>query len=210
VGRAVYFANAHTLELTRRDPTYGEVLRRADVLFGDGVGVRWAVRWLHGQALRDNVNGTDLLPLWMERSAGHRVFLLGTEAARVEAAAAHVAATWPHWQVVGAHHGFFAEEQERLVVEAIAEARPDVLLVGMGNPAQEVFIDRYRDALGARVCIGVGALLDYWSGAQRRAPRFLRERGLEWGYRMVFHRGKLGRYTAGSARFMLGVVRSKG
>ena len=207
--QVVYFANAHTLELARRDPSYAAVLRRADTIYGDGVGVRLAVWWLHGVALQDNVNGTDLVPRWLAASSGHRVFLLGAEKDRVRKAADHVRTTFPHWQVVGAHHGFFTEERETMVLEAIDSAQPDVLLVGMGNPRQERFIDRHRDRLSVPLNLGVGALFDYWSGAQRRAPRVLRERGLEWGWRMVFHRGKLGRYTTGSARFLWGVARSR-
>ena len=65
----IYFVNAHTLNNACDRPAYRGVLRAADRIFGDGTGVRWAVRLLHGVALKDNVNGTDLVPLMFSRWA---------------------------------------------------------------------------------------------------------------------------------------------
>jgi N-acetylglucosaminyldiphosphoundecaprenol N-acetyl-beta-D-mannosaminyltransferase len=67
--RTVFFVNAHTLNLATEDPAYRECLRTADVLFGDGTGVRWAAR-MRGRRLRDNVNGTDLCPPFEVRGRG--------------------------------------------------------------------------------------------------------------------------------------------
>lgn len=205
--KAVAFANAHTLTLARGQASYHRVLCRAWRVFADGVGVRLGVRLTQGITLQDNVNGTDVIPQWFGASEGGRVFLLGSTPDRVRRAASHVRATWPHWQVVGVHHGYLSPQAEPALCRAIRRARPQVLLVGMGNPLQEQWIDAHREILGVPLLVGVGALLDYWSGSLRRAPPLLRNNGLEWAYRLAFHKGKRRRYTLGSARFLGYVAR---
>ena len=66
----VYFVNTNSLNLTRTNLAYADVLRRGDLVFGDGAGVRWASRILRGVAPRDNVNGTDLVPMLFSEFAG--------------------------------------------------------------------------------------------------------------------------------------------
>ena len=72
---------------------------------------------------------------------------------------------FPGWTLRGYHHGFLADAHvNAAVVEQIRSVRPDVLLVGMGNPLQEHWIHRHRDWLPGTVCLGIGGLFDYWVG----------------------------------------------
>ncbi len=209
--RAVHFANAHTFNHASRDAGYREALRRADCVFGDGTGVRIAIRALHGRRLRANVNGTDLLPYFMRRAdvRRHRIFLLGTRDEVLERAVARVAQDYPGWKICGFHNGFFESSHDARVVKAINRAQPDVLLVAMGNPRQELWISRNQHRLDVPLSMGVGALFDYWAEAERRAPPWMRELGAEWVFRMLFQRGKLTRYLFGNPEFLLRVAKAK-
>ena len=198
--RSVYFVNAHTLNLATEDASYRDLLNRGDVVYGDGTGVRWAAR-MRGVELRDNVNGTDLTPAFLERRAG-RIYLLGATPEGNAAAAEHFRRTFPKWELVGAQHGYYERSDEDRVVDAIREARPDLLLVGFGNPLQERFIDRHRDRLGAKVAMGIGGFLDYWAGNNVRAPQVYRDLGMEWVHILMRQPFKARRYLLGNPLFL--------
>jgi N-acetylglucosaminyldiphosphoundecaprenol N-acetyl-beta-D-mannosaminyltransferase len=208
---SVFFVNAHTLNLAVRDPTYREALNVADFVFGDGTGVRWAAR-LQGVRMADNINGTDFVPALFHAAAGHgySYFLLGGDERTCRAASEYTEIAFPGWRLLGYHHGYLAGEAA--TASAIAEinaVRPDVLLVGMGNPIQEQWIHRHSAQLEAAVCLGVGGLFDFWAGNVRRAPRWLRAVGHEWLWRLYEQpRLKAGRYLIGNPLFLTRVLRA--
>jgi N-acetylglucosaminyldiphosphoundecaprenol N-acetyl-beta-D-mannosaminyltransferase len=205
---SIFFVNAHTLNLAFRDPGYRSVLLSADCIFGDGTGVRWAARLLHGARLEDNVNGTDLVPQFLRAGSGtrRRLFLLGASPEAIPRAARHVERAFPAWTLVGYHHGYVDLADSGRVVEQVNAAHPDLLLVGMGNPRQERWIQRYQEQLEVSLCISVGGLFDYWAGDLDRAPAWLRRWGLEWVHLMLRQPRKVPRYLLGNPAFLLRVV----
>jgi N-acetylglucosaminyldiphosphoundecaprenol N-acetyl-beta-D-mannosaminyltransferase len=207
--RSVYFVNAHALNIATSNAAYRAVLNAADCVFGDGTGVRWAAR-LQGVRLCDNVNGTDLVPSLLGQSAGcgRRYFLLGADEESIRRAAKHAAETFPDWTLAGFHHGYLnTPELDAQAVDRIRQARPDVLLVGMGNPLQELWIHAHRDRIGVPVCLGVGGLFQYWAGTIRRAPRWLRGRGFEWLGILLQQPEKARRYLLGNPLFLARIAR---
>ena len=206
--RAVFIVNAHTLTLAETDPSYRAVLNRADAVFGDGVGVRVAAR-LRGVEMRDNLVGTDLMPFLFAQPFGERLryFLLGGTPETAAGAAAGLRERFPALDLAGYHHGYFEEKEAAPVIESINEAAPDVLLIGMGNPRQERWIHDHLAALRVPVSIGVGGLFDHWSGRLRRAPRWARQRGLEWCQILFQQPHKWRRYLLGGPRYAAWVVR---
>lgn len=209
--RRVYFANAHTINLACDNPGYHKVLRTADYVFGDGTGVRWATRALHQHRIRDNVNGTDLIPqlLRSHHGTGRRFYLLGSQPDRIARAAAYARRHFPNWTLTGYHHGFLDSAASARVVEQINATAPHVLLVGMGNPTQELWIHRHRNQLRVPVCLGVGGLFEYWSGELVRAPTWLRGLGHEWVNILVRQPHKARRYLLGNPRFLLRIAQTR-
>lgn len=206
--RTVFFVNAHTLNLAIEDPDYLACLRTADVVFGDGTGVRWAAR-LRGRELRDNVNGTDLVPLLLTQlgGRGYRYYLLGATADTIERAAAHARRSHPGWELVGTRNGYMQPEQVPAVVAAINEARPHVLFVGMGNPLQERWLHANQAALRVPVCVAVGGLFDHWAGNLRRAAPWVRRLGFEWLQLLLQQPHKFQRYVLGNPKFLVRAAR---
>lgn len=206
--RAVYFVNASTLNLACDDPRYREILRGADVVYGDGTGVRWAARALHGVRLADNVNGTDFVPRFFDAFAGRglRYFLLGGTEAMNEGAATFTRERFPGWQLAGRHHGYLDETSDRRLVQQLNDTTPHLLLVGMGNPAQERWIAEHRDRIRVPVCLAIGGLFAYWSGDLDRAPAWMRRIGLEWLHLLARQPRKSGRYLVGNPLFLARVA----
>jgi N-acetylglucosaminyldiphosphoundecaprenol N-acetyl-beta-D-mannosaminyltransferase len=147
-----------------------------------------------------------MFPLLCERlnQNSRRIFLLGATSEVVTALAARLHREHPGIVICGAEDGYFLDEAA--IVGSIAKERPDVLLVALGAPAQEAFIARNRRQLGAKVCIGVGGLFDFYSGRIPRAPQWLREAGLEWLFRLYQEPGRMWqRYLVGNVVFLLRV-----
>ena len=203
----VFIANAHTLNLSAVDAGYRAVLNDADVLFGDGTGVRMAARW-RGTEMRDNLVGTDLLPRFFSETRGcrHRYFLLGGTPGTAERAGERIVHDFADVEIVGTHHGY-VDGDGAAVVDMINRAAPDVLLVAMGNPIQETWLHRHRAALEVPVSVGVGGLFDHWAGNLRRAPRWVRRLGIEWVQILVQQPAKWRRYLLGNPRFAYRALR---
>ena len=91
----------------------------------------------------------------------------------------------PKLRVVGMHDGYFTNAEERLIVEEINQSGADFLCVALGSPKQEKFIYDHINELKPKAAMGVGGSLDVISGTLKRAPKFYRENGLEWLYRLL-------------------------
>lgn len=208
--QTLFFVNTHTLNLAYEDAAYRTILNAASCVYGDGTGVRWAAR-LKGVRLKDNLNGTDFMPALMEatNSQGYGYYLLGATPAIVAATADACRRRFPGWQLSGFHHGFCNEQETAAVIESINRARPHMLLVAMGNPLQEQWIMRHRDQLNVRLCVGVGGLFNYLSGAIDRAPSWLRRLGHEWVHVLWRHKFKWRRYLLGNPKYLFRILLRK-
>jgi len=202
--RTVFFANAHTLNLAAARPEYCRVLNSADWVFGDGTGLRWAAR-LRGVRVYDNLCGTDLIPGLFAAAGhpGHRYFLLGGDEDTISRAATHAAANLSGWSLAGFHHGYLdSSELCDRAIDQINRARPELLLVGMGNPAQETWIHAYRHRLEVPLVAAVGGLFGYWAGTLQRAGPWLRRWGAEWLGILCQQPHKARRYLLGNPLFL--------
>lgn len=199
----VAIANAHTLNIVRCNAEYRQMLTRFTV-FNDGIGIDLASRLRYREGFPDNLNGTDFIPTYLGQSSRKlRIFMLGAQSHVVQRAFDNVCRRFPHHEWLGFHDGFFQSIDEPALCEQIRAARVDLLLVAMGNPLQEFWMDRCAASTGATVCVGVGALFDFLSGEVNRAPDWLRRVKLEWIYRLLQEPGRMWRrYLIGNLTFL--------
>lgn len=209
---AMHFVNAHCINVAAKDEKYRHILQKADALFADGSGIRLAGKWL-GCPIVDNVNGTDLFPLLCDRFAeqNKKMFLLGS-APEV----AHKAGLWAEMRtgkpiIAGTAHGYFkpGSEEDALIAQINASGA-DVLLVALGVPRQEQWIEQMQDRLNVPLCMGVGALFDFYSGTVKRAPKWMRAIGMEWVWRLLLEPRRMWRrYVVGNIVFVIRLLRFK-
>jgi len=162
--------------------------------------------------MRANSNGTDLFPVLCEywQKNGARLYLLGGREGVAAAVAERLAVEYPGLALVGHHHGYFSESETPALLDEIREAKPDVLVVAMGVPLQDVWLAEHEEALSVPLAIGVGGLFDFYSGRIARAPLWLRELGLEWTWRLAMEPARMWRrYLVGNVTFLLRVVKQR-
>ncbi len=200
--------NVDHLLLIERTDALRRAYRDAALVLADGLPVVVAAR-AFGHPIPERVAGSDLVPAVFDGASEAeplRVYLLGAGPGVAERAARSVEARWRGVKIVGTYSPPFgfendAAENERILGK-IAEARPDVLVVGLGAPKQEVWVHRYRDRIAARVALCVGATIDFLAGEKPRAPAWMQRSGLEWVHRMASEPRRLvPRYAANAVGF---------
>ncbi|MGE5559323.1 MAG: WecB/TagA/CpsF family glycosyltransferase [Bacillota bacterium] len=171
--------NAETAYLAWRDPGFAGIVNRASLVIPDGAGITWALRYKYGvQAPR--LPGIDILTALANsrRGAWRFYFLGGREGAAQKAAENLFGPESP--ACARTHHGYFSPQEEAGILAGIRAFQPHCLAVGLGAPAQEVWLANRKDQLNVPVLIGVGGAFDCLSGLKARAPEWMRKAGLEW------------------------------
>lgn len=200
----VFFVNAHCVNNAFASYDYTQSLRQAEFVLPDGSGVLLASKLLH-LPIKHNLNGTDLTPLLCQSAEedGRSVFLFGARPGIAEQAAQSLQDRFSGLRVAGVQHGYFAPEESAEIVARINAAQPDLLLVALGVPLQELWITEHFDELNVPVCLAVGALFDFLSNNVPRAPKLFRKLGIEWLFRLSREPRRLWkRYLIGNATFL--------
>ena len=202
------YLNAHASNLAAANAEFRTALQGFTVL-NDGVGLDIAARLLEGKSFPENLNGTDFTLRYLRESTQRfRIFLLGARPGVADDAAAALEAALPQHIVVGARDGYFIATGADEVVAEIKASGADLLLVAMGNPAQEFWVEHFFAATGCRAAIAVGALFDFLAERVARAPQGIRRLRLEWAFRLAQEPGRLWRrYLLGNPLFLARVAR---
>lgn len=206
--RYVVTPNVQHTMVFQDDAPFREAYAGASLVIADGWPLVWASR-LVGDPLPERVTGSDFLPNLFEKVGSDRpvtLFLLGAAPGIGEQAATIIHSRWAGARVVGTHSppfGFERDEAEnRRILDRIADANPDILVVGLGAPKQELWTFRHRAELKARVALCLGGTIDFLAGTKARAPVWMQRLGLEWVHRAATEPRRLGRrYAEHAARF---------
>lgn len=183
--------NAHSIYLTKKNPEFAAFFEDADLIEVDSTPLIFFTRTLglHSRRFhrctyldwRDHFWSVAARNSW-------RVFYLGGEPGVAAKAAESLTARYPGLRL-STRHGYFdmtsGSEDNEAVLREITEARAQVLFVGMGMPRQEIWLQRNQHLLPPTVALSVGAALDYEAGAQRPAPRWMGQIGIEWLFRLA-------------------------
>ncbi|MCI7743144.1 MAG: WecB/TagA/CpsF family glycosyltransferase [Clostridiales bacterium] len=170
----------------RKNRKLAAAVRAADMVLPDGVGVIYASRIL-GTPIKNRLPGIDFASALMARMSecGKKVFLLGAKSGVAELAAERLTERYPGLEICGVNDGYFAQEDNELVLEKINALSPDLILVCLGAPRQEIWMKNNAELLNAGLMIGLGGAMDVYAGVVERAPRKWRKLGLEWLYRLI-------------------------
>lgn len=189
--------NIHHIAMLRRNQAFRDAYGRAFLVLPDGWPVVAAMR-IQGACTATRVAGSDLLPLVAAAAAseGRSIGLVGGAPGSASESAARLTALYDDLRVNivdEAPSSAMNDADARLnLISRIAGRKVDILFLGLGAPKQELFALEFRAATYPRVIVCVGAGIDFLSGATRRAPRFMRQCGLEWLHRLAVEPRRLG------------------
>jgi N-acetylglucosaminyldiphosphoundecaprenol N-acetyl-beta-D-mannosaminyltransferase len=188
--RFVVTPNVDHAVMFQENPRLRAAYRAASLVVADGHPVVLASRLL-GRPVPQRVAGSDLAPAVLAKASPDRplkVFLLGAAPGVAERAAKNIEAKYPGVQVVGTCSpplGFEKDANENhRILDQIAAAAPDLLIVGLGAPKQEFWVHQHQHEIVAAAALCVGATIDFFAGEKRRAPRWMQRTGLEWLHRL--------------------------
>lgn len=184
----VFTPNPEIVMLAQEDTRLKGILQKADLVVPDGIGVVIASKIQDGESLPERVAGFDMVQNTMKDAVykGYRYYFLGSKPGVADQAAENMRQKYPGIQIVGTRDGYFKEEDMPTIIEDINQSGANILLVALGAPKQEIWIDTYKEQFKyVRVAIGVGGSLDVMAGTVKRAPEVFQKIGLEWFYRLV-------------------------
>jgi N-acetylglucosaminyldiphosphoundecaprenol N-acetyl-beta-D-mannosaminyltransferase len=201
----IFFSNAHTLNTAYKNKHLTKIMNSCDLNLPDGSGIKMACDHI-GVQRRDNVNGTDLLPLLCQQAQAnkHSIYLLGAAPGVAEKMASNLGMHYPELRIAGMQHGYFDRAQNTAIIDDINRSGADILLVAMGQPMQEQWLYQHRSEINSSIAMAVGGLFDFYSNRIPRAPQILRRLGLEWSWRLLQEPGRMWRrYLVGNPLFLL-------
>lgn len=187
--------NVDQVMKARRDPAFADTLRQSDLVVADGVPLVWAAAIL-GEPVRGRVSGTDLVRRCAAISArtGRAVALVGGRPGVADRAAVELERANPGAVVRAMPTPMpLTDADSRAVAEQIRRLGAAIVLVALGAPRQERWVQAYLGESGANVGMGVGSAFDIICGDQPRAPRWMCDHGLEWCHRMLLDPRRLAR-----------------
>lgn len=209
-GGAVFTPNVDHVVTAERNEEFAAAYDAAEVSVADGQWVVWAARAL-GTPLPEKISGSDLtLPLAKRLGArGRSIYFVGGAKGAARKAAQRLTAECGV-RTAGIEDGRIdLAAPDAALLGRIQAARPDVVLVALGSPKQELWIHRNVAALRPAVLLGVGATLDFLAGHVRRAPPWISKSGLEWAFRLALEPRRLARrYLLDDPRFAAIVLRT--
>ena len=167
-----------------------EIYKHADYVLCDGVPVKWASEFL-GDPIKERITGLDVLPRIFPFALQHdfSIFLLGASPGVAETLQKVMEAKHPRVKIVGTFvppfREVFSKEENQQMIEAINAVKPDMLLVSLTAPKQDIWIAENIANLDTHVAIGIGGAFEVAAGMIKRAPLWMQKSGLEWLYRFL-------------------------
>lgn len=209
--KKIAFINAHYLNTAYEDLDQIKRLNRFDYVLPDGSGVSMACKLL-GYRYRENLNGTDLLPLLCKlfEEREYTMYFFGSAEKVAERAAKNFFEQFPKLKIIGFRSGYFQKQDEDAIISKINQLSPDLLVVGFGVKLQEKWVDENFDKLNCCIVAAMGGILDVYSGDAPRGHPILRKLGLEWVRRLYNEPKRLAkRYLFGNPLFLYRVAKSR-
>ena len=202
--------NPEIFLLTQKNDRLKQAIIKSDLIVPDGTGVLWAAK-KYKERIIEKIPGIDLIEELARHSSnkGWRWFLLGGQPGIAKKAANKLTTKYPGINIVKSLDpgNVNVNNLDNLndLVKKIRQLNIDILVVSFGAPKQEIFIDHFKEKVGAKVCIGAGGSLDFISGKIKRSPKLLRKLGLEWFWRLILEPKRIKRIWNAVIKFPIAV-----
>lgn len=214
--------NAYSYTVTKNDPLFAEALMRGDYLIPDGASIVKACRYIDAKSRPvERIAGWDLFTHEMKRTdsmatavSHKKVMFMGSSEHVLSLIKTRAAADYPNLDIITyspPYKATFSTEDNNAIIDAINNANPDLLWIGMTAPKQEKWAYENWDRLKIKCHVGtIGAVFDFYAGTAKRAPQWWQEHSLEWLYRLVSEPKRMWRrYIIGNTKFIWYMIQEK-
>lgn len=209
--------NAHSYNTALKDKIFAEALIKGNVLIPDGISIVKACKWLKAKSQpQDRIAGWDLFEFEMNRlnQKGGKCFFMGSSEKVLNLIKRRASVDYPNIQIETYSPPYkpeFSEEDNKKIIDAINQANPDLLWIGMTAPKQEKWTYTHWNELNIHCHVGtIGAVFDFFAGTIERAPLWWQEHGLEWLYRLIKEPKRMWRrYIIGNTKFLINILHEK-
>ena len=212
--------NAHSYNTAKNDELFAEALIKGDYLIPDGASIVKACRWIKAKSRpKERIAGWDLFEFEMRRLNENqnenenkkRVMFMGSSEKVLELIRKKAAEVYPNIEVVTYSPPYkpeFSDEDNRAIINAINDANPDLLWIGMTAPKQEKWTYSHWNELNIHCHVGtIGAVFDFFAGTYKRAPQWWQDHSLEWLYRLIKEPKRMWkRYVLGNPLFLWNIM----
>ena len=198
----VITANPETLMIGSEKKEFDEILKsEKTIIVPDGIGVVKAANIL-GYPIKERVTGVEIVQGLLEilNKEKKSLYLLGAKAEVLEQFVLKIQEGYPNIQLKGYQNGYIQDKDAAF--DEIVNSNPDVVLVALGIPAQEILIYNHYDKFTKGIFIGVGGSFDVLSGVKKRAPQIFIKMNLEWLYRIVCEPKRIKRFYRSNVKFI--------
>lgn len=199
--------NPEMFEFSSRDEEFSNILKEAEMIIPDGIGVKIALK-ING-INSERIPGIDFAKKLLTDSALNNipVAIVGAKEEVITTAINNLKKEISGLNIVYYHNGYF--DDDTTIYNEINSKSPKLILVAMGSPRQEKFIYNAKNILKPALMIGIGGSLDVWSGTVKRAPKLFQDLGIEWLYRTLTQPSRLKRIFPTLPMFLLKAINYK-
>lgn len=209
--------NAHSYNTALKDEAFAEALMKGDALIPDGASIVMACRWLKAKSQpKERIAGWDLFTFEMDKlnRKGGKCFFMGSSKKVLTLIKERATIEYPNILVETYSPPYkpkFSEENNMAIIEAINNAKPDLLWIGMTAPKQEKWTYQNWKKLNINCHVGtIGAVFDFFAGTVERAPLWWQEHSLEWLYRLIKEPRRMWRrYIIGNILFLINILKER-
>ncbi|MBQ7450017.1 WecB/TagA/CpsF family glycosyltransferase [bacterium] len=201
--------NPEMIEFALKNENFSHILNKAELVIPDGMGIKLAllINGVNQQRIPGIEYSKKVLEICEEKEIP--VAFIGSTKQVVEKAAENIKAEMPNIKIVYTKDGFFQSDEEGQIINDLKESGARFILVALGSPKQEYFIDTARLSIKNALWVGVGGSFDVWSGIVKRAPVIFRKLGLEWLYRVIDNPKRISRIFPTLPIFLYRVIINK-
>ena len=203
----ITYFNQNCFNIYNKNKKYREILEKHFHIYLDGMGIYLALKFL-GYGYVKKFNATDLNTKIIKYliKTKKNVYMVGGNFSKLQI----LNATKKGLKVIYYRNGFFNNNEIPYIISDIKNKNPDIILIGMGVPRQEMFALKLIKYINGKTIICVGNYFEFYLGTIKRIPKPLRDKGIEWCYRIYTEPRRLwDRYFYGIPIYILSIIRLK-
>lgn len=199
----VITANPETIMMAEENETLKNAFLDEDtIVVPDGIGVIKGAKMLGYKKPNKTITGIALVEQLFKYCNEYKksLFLFGAKKSILDTLVNKIEKNYPDAKIVGAIDGYVEDKQS--VFDEIKVQKPDVVLVALGIPNQEILIYQHLKDFDKGIFVGVGGSFDVLSGMKKRAPKIFLKYNLEWLYRITKEPKRIKRFLKSNVKFI--------